>query len=82
MLKSKNKPIIAFGVWDNTNQKYLSGYRHPLDIATFRTVKGAKSAITHELKYAYKDPDKGKTYKDQVRFQIRKLAISDVGSGE
>ena len=78
MLNNKNMPLKAYTIWDTLKGCYLYGYRHPLDIATFRSPKGAKTAVTHELRYST-CPDAKKAFKDQSRFQIRILTISDVG---
>jgi hypothetical protein len=74
-----NKKLVAYAVWDTDKQEYMGGYKHSLSIALFMTVKGAKSSITHYLKYAYNTPNKGKKFSEQTRFQIRELIISDVG---
>lgn len=69
----------AYAVYDTAKQTYMTGYKHALDIALFRTVAGAKAAVTHELKYVYNDPDKGKKFADQSRFQVRSMTILDTG---
>lgn len=77
----RTPPFKCHAIWDKDKGEYLYGYKHSIEIALFMTVKGARIAIGHIIKW---DPkfSKGTTYKTQTRYEIHEMKVSFVNKVE